>query len=152
MCYYSPSRIDHIAHKRGRAVSLLVNYIRDRMDKLGKVQAQVADDGDLKRQVLSNIMTKEEKGGKPVRPGPDTIKKLAVGLEVHPSLLTFLLGYPTDPIPDIDERLYELARQLLAAPWLAERIEDFLRLPRHDFDDLMRFLDFQNPSPPPDGE
>lgn len=140
MCYYSPSGI---TTSRGRIVSALVNLIKQRMADLKKTSAEVADDGELSRAVLSNIMTKEAKGGRPVRPEPETIRKLAVGLDVHPSVLTAALGYPVEPIPDIDERLYELATRLLAAPWLADRIDDFLKLPRKDFDELMEHLDFR---------
>ena len=122
-------------------MSALVNYIRHRMGQLGKLQSQVADDGGLKRQVLSNIMTKEAKGGKPVRPEPDTIKKIAKGLDVHPSILVAAMGYPTDPIAGVDERLYEVASRLLAAPWLVDRIDDLLAVPRDEFDDLMDILD-----------
>lgn len=152
MCYYSPSRIARIARQGDRAMSALVNFINDRMGKLGKIPAQVADDGGLSRSALSYILTKEKKGGSPPMPVPETIKKLAKGLEVHPAILTSSMGYPTDPIPDIDERLYVLALQLLAAPWLAERIDDFLRLPRSEFDELMRYLDYHHPSPPDDDQ
>lgn len=143
MCYYSPSRTAHIAQQRGQPVSPLVNFIQHRMKQLGKSQSQIADDSDVSRGVLSNIMTKEAKGGKPVRPEPETIRKLAVGLEVHPSLLTSLLGYPTDPIPGIDEPVYELAKRIIGAPWLADRIDDFLDLPRSEFDELMNHLDYR---------
>jgi transcriptional regulator with XRE-family HTH domain len=147
MCYYSLSRIGNIADQGGRAVSALVNFIHEQMARLGKGQSQISDAAGLRRGVLSNILTKEKKGGKPVRPEPETIRKLAIGLEVHPSLLTFLMGYPTEPIPDIDERLYEMAQRLLAAPWLADRIDDFLKLPRSEFEQLMKFHDFHHPSP-----
>ncbi len=152
MCYYSPSRIARIAQQGDRAMSALVNFINYQMGMLGKIPAQVADDGGLSRSALSYILTKEAKGGKPPLPEPETIKKLAKGLEVHPSNLTSSMGYPTDPIPDIDERLYALALQLLGAPWLAERIDDFLRLPRGEFDELMRYLDFHRPFPPGDDQ
>ena len=149
MCYYSPSRIVGIAQRRGHTVSALVNFIRHRMKVLEINQAKVAAIAEISESSLSYILTKKpKKEGDQVRPEPDTIKGLAKAIEVHPSVLTFLLGYPTEPIPDIDERLYELARQLLGAPWLAERIGDFLRLPRSEFDELMRYLDFHRPSPP----
>lgn len=141
MCYYLLYEIR--TGQKGRIVSALVDFINLRMGQLKKTPSEVADDGGLSRAVLSNIMTKEAKGGKPVRPEPDTIKKLAVGLDVHPSILTAALGYPTEPIQGIDERLYELSVRLLAAPWLAERIDDFLRLPKSDFDELMSHLEFR---------
>lgn len=147
MCYYSLSR----TIGRSGAVSALVNFINEQMRRLGKTQSQIADASGLRRGVLSNILTKEERGGKPVRPEPDTIKKLAVGLEVHPALLTSLLGYPTDPIPGIDERIYELAKRLTGAPWLVDRLDDFLKLPRDEFDELMRYLDYRR-HPPQDGD
>lgn len=151
MCYYSLSRIAHKGHVKGVVVSALVNFINDRMRQLGRSQSQISDAAGLRRGVLSNILTKEEKGGKPVRPEPETIRKLAVGLEVHPALLTALMGYPTEPMPDIDERVYALAQQLLGAPWLAERIPDFFKLPRDEFDELMRYLEYRR-HPPQNGD
>jgi transcriptional regulator with XRE-family HTH domain len=121
-------------------MSALVNFIKYRMEKLKKIPSQVADDGGLSRSALSYVL-KEKKSGKPVRPEPDTIKKIAKGLEVHPSILVSAMGYPTDPIPGVDERLYEIASRLLAAPWLADRIDDLLAVPRDEFDDLMDILD-----------
>lgn len=148
MCYYSPSRIAATFYRRGRAMSALVNFIKYRMEQLGKIPAQVADDGELSRSALSYILTEKKKSGKPVRPEPETIRKLAKGLEVHPSVLTSAMGYSVEPIPGIDERLYEIARRLLVAPWVAERIDDFMQLPRSEFDELMRYLDFHRPPPP----
>jgi transcriptional regulator with XRE-family HTH domain len=142
MCYYSPSRIVGLAHRRGRAMSALVNYINHRMKELKKIPAQVADDGGLSRSALSYIL-KQKMSGKSVRPEPDTIKKIAKGLEVHPSLLTSLMGYSVEPIPGVDERLYEIARQLLGAPWVADRLNDFVSLPQDEFEDLINWLEFQ---------
>jgi transcriptional regulator with XRE-family HTH domain len=147
MCYYSPGRSLIRRQQRGGFVSALVNFINERMKRLGKNQAQIAAAAGLQPGAISYILTKEAKGGKPVRPEPETIRKLAIGLEVHPSLLTFLMGYPTEPVKDIDDRLYEMAMRLLGAPWLADRIDDFLRLPRSEFDELMKFHDFHHPSP-----
>jgi transcriptional regulator with XRE-family HTH domain len=129
-------------------VSELVNFIKYQMDRLGKKPAQVADDGELSRSALSYILNEKKKSGKPVRPEPETIIKIAKGLEIHPAILVAAMGYPVEPIPGIDERLYEIARRLLVAPWVADRLDDFMQLPRSEFDELMTYLDFRRPPPP----
>lgn len=117
-------------------MSALANFIRHRMAVLNKSQADIVHAAKIGQPALSNILTKKN-----VRPVPRTIKGLAKALEVEAPLLTSLLGYPTEPIADVDERLYEVARQLLGAPWLADRVDDLIALPREEFDELMDFLD-----------
>jgi transcriptional regulator with XRE-family HTH domain len=119
-------------------VSALTNFIRHRIKELDKSQAEVAALAGIRESSLSYILSKTDP-----RPTPRVIKGLGRALEVHPSVLTSLMGYPVEPIPDVDDRLYEFARQLLGAPWLADRLTDLLRLPQDEFDDLMEWLDFQ---------
>lgn len=143
MCYYSLRRSD-IAVWKGSAMSALVNFIRYRMKLLHKNQATVASIAGIRESSLSYILTKKpKKAGNQVRPEPDTIKGIAKAIEVHPSVLTSLLGYPTEPIPGVDERLYEIARQLIGAPWVADRMADLLALPQGEFEDLIEWLEFQ---------
>lgn len=146
MCYYS---LNDMANSMGRgAMSKLTDFLEHRRKWLKMRPAEVADKAEISRSSYSYIIKKGKTGE--VRPEPDTIRALAKALEVPPPLLTALMGYPTEPITDIDERLYELARQLLGAPWLADRISDFLRLPRSEFDELMRYLDYRLPHPDAD--
>ncbi len=142
MWYHSINRTGRRGQSRRSAVSALADFIRYRMDVLGKNQSEIAADAGIGEPALSYILTKKRE----VRPTPDTIRGLAKALDVKPALLTSLLGYPVEPIPDIDERLYEIARQLLAAPWVADRIDDLLRVPRDEFDELMRYLSFRRGS------
>lgn len=120
-------------------MTALADFIRYRMEKLKKNQAEIAAAAGIGEPALSYIMTRK----KPVRSAPDTIKGLAKALEVHPAVLTTILGYPTEPIPGVDERLYEIARQLLTAPWVADRLSDLLALPQAEFEDLITWLEFQ---------
>lgn len=120
-------------------MSALVNFIRYRMDVLKKNQVEVATEAEIGEPALSYILTRK----KEVRPKPDTIRGLAKALEVHPSVLTALLGYPTEPIPNVDERLYEIARQLTGAPWVADRMDQLLSLPQTEFEELITWLEFQ---------
>jgi transcriptional regulator with XRE-family HTH domain len=143
MWYHSINRTPKSGKSKGGVVSALTDFIRYRMDVLKKNQSEVAADAGIGEPALSYIMTKK----KEVRPTPDTIKGLAKAREVRPALLTSLLGYPVEPIPDIDERLYEIARQLLVAPWVADRIDDLLKVPRGEFDELMRYLEFRRNPP-----
>lgn len=138
MWYYSLGQRKNIADRRGGAVSALINFIRYRMKELNKNQTVIADEAGIRESSLSYLLKKKDP-----HPRPKTIKGLAKALEVKASLLTSLLGYPTEPIPDIDERLYEIARRLLGAPWVVDRMDDLMRLPRDEFDDLMEWLDFQ---------
>lgn len=143
MCYYSLRRSD-IAVWRGSAMSALVNFIRYQMKVLHKNQATVASIAEISESSLSYILNKKpKKDGDQVRPEPATLKGIAKALEVHPSVLTALLGYPTEPIPNVDERLYELARQLMGAPWVADRLGDLLLLPQAEFEELITWLEFQ---------
>lgn len=149
MWYYSIREEGNGLQLRSGAVSRLVEYIKHRMEELKRLPSEVADKGELKRQSFSHILNKEEndakkgKQSKPVRPEPETIRKIAKGLDVEPALLTALMDYPTEPIEGIDPRYYEIAQRLEGAPWLANRMEDLLSLPRTEFEEVMNHLDYR---------
>src|ERR1044072_9187728 len=116
MCYYSLNRTHEMEYC---AMSALTDFLEHRRKSLRLLPSELADRAEISRSAYSYIITKGKTGE--VRPAPETIPALAGALEVPPALLTSLMGYPTEPITDIDERLYEIAKQLLGAAWLAER-------------------------------
>lgn len=119
-------------------MSRLANFIRERMAARGWSQGQLAAKAAIRDSTLSNILNKDG-----VIPRPDTVKALAEALEVDPPLLTALLGYPIDSSSDPGARYVRLAREIEALPWVAERIDDLLRLSPERFQELMDYLDFR---------
>ncbi len=141
MWYDSVHRISTSDREGSRAMSALANVIRMWLDHNGKGQNWLASKAKIRTSTLSYLMNKED-----ALPRPETVKKLALAMDIEGVILTELLGYPVTASDDLDGKYVELARQLEAFPWLVERLNDLLHLEESEFVEMMDYLRFRHQS------
>lgn len=120
-------------------MSALAEYLRMQLKKRGWDQKTLAEKAYIAPSTLSNILNPKSN----VIAQPSTIQGLAQALEVRESLLTSLLGYAVEDPPSPDDRYVRMARLISELPWLESGVEEWLKLPPEDQEDILHQIEYR---------
>ena len=117
----------------------LANFLKRRMKLVNVGQKDLTDKFSISKGTVSRWL----RGNIGASPKLPTFVAFSEALQTPLGQLLEQAGYPIDQPTEPSDRHLHLARKLDAYPWLAERLDDLMRVSDVEFRELMEYVEFR---------